>query len=386
MKRLAIIATHPVQYNVPWFRRLANETGIELCVFYTWHADDQVKYDPDFQRNIAWDIPLLEGYNCRLVAPQPTVSRKTFWNLNNDISGPIEAWGPDGILVMGWNYLSHLRAMRHFSGKIPIFFRGDSTLLDHHSGCRSTLRRMLLTQVYKYVDTAFFVGKNNYDYFRKFGVGPEQLCFAPHAVDNRKFSSDGNRYEEIATDWRSSLGIGKKNIVFLFAGKLIPKKSPDLLLAAFKTFSRLRAAELVFVGQGSWEEKLRSQAHGMSNVHFLPFQNQSKMPIVYRLGDVVCLPSAGPGETWGLAINEAMACGRSVIVSDKAGCARDLVADQQTGYVHKADSQTSLLEAMQKCQNRDELVSRGKACSQFIDTWSCDAIAKQIKNRFLSAA
>ena len=124
----------------------------------------------------------------------------------------------------------------------------------------------------------------------------------------------------------------------------------------------------------------------MSNVHFLPFQNQSKMPIVYRLGDVVCLPSAGPGETWGLAINEAMACGRSVIVSDKAGCARDLVADQQTGYVHKADSQTSLLEAMQKCQNRDELVSRGKACSQFIDTWSCDAIAKQIKNRFLSAA
>ena len=121
MKRLAIIATHPVQYNVPWFRRLASEPGIDACVFYTWHADGKAKYDPDFQKNIAWDIPLLEGYDHRLVAPQPSTPRKTFWKLKNGISGPIEEWGADGVLIMGWNYLSHLKAMRHFSGKVPVF-------------------------------------------------------------------------------------------------------------------------------------------------------------------------------------------------------------------------------------------------------------------------
>ncbi len=43
---------------------------------------------------------------------------------------------------------------------------------------------------------------------------------------------------------------------------------------------------------------------------FLDFQNQQKMPLVYRLCDIFVLPSMGPGETWGLAVNEAMACKR----------------------------------------------------------------------------
>ena len=386
MKRLAIIATHPVQYNAPWFRRLASEPGIEVCVFYTWHADKKAKYDPDFRQNIAWDIPLLEGYDHRLVAPQPSIPRKTFWKLNNDICGPIEAWGADGVLIMGWNYLSHLKAMRYFSGRVPVFFRGDSTLLDSHSRYRVKLRHLLLTQVYKYVDTAFFVGKNNHDYFVKFGIRPENLCFAPHAVDNEQFSSNAKRYESLAAEWRDSLGISEKSIVFLFAGKLIPKKSPGLLLAAFKQFLESHSADLVFVGQGAGEKSLRAQSWGMKNVHFLPFQNQSKMPVIYRLGDVACLPSAGPGETWGLMVNEAMASGRPVIVSDKVGCARDLVENQQTGFIHKAQCQRSLLSAMKKCENRDELVSKGSRCTEFIKSWSCEKIAKQIKDRFLSAA
>ena len=80
MKRLAIISTHPIQYNVPWFRRLAAQEGVEVCVFYTWHADEKAKYDPHFDREIAWDIPLLNGYDYHLVAPRPTVEQKTFWN------------------------------------------------------------------------------------------------------------------------------------------------------------------------------------------------------------------------------------------------------------------------------------------------------------------
>ena len=386
MKRLAVVCTHPIQYNVPWFRLLANQERLSVRTFYTWHANGQGAYDPDFDRKIAWDIPLLEGYDWELVAPRKSISRKCFWNINRNITDAISSWSADAVLVLGWNYYSHVHCMRYFSGKIPVYFRGDSTLLDSHTGYRSTLRHMLLTHIYKYVDTAFFVGKNNYDYFREFGMRPEQLCFAPHAVDNAQFSSNGTSYEKMAAEWRSKLGISDKNVVFLYAGKLIPKKSPDLLLAAFKKFSDTHAADLVFVGQGAWESKLKEQANGMTNIHFLPFQNQSKMPVVYRLGDVVCLPSAGPGETWGLAVNEAMASGRPVIVSDKVGCARDLVANQETGYVHKAQSQLSLLNVMQKCQDRDELGTKGKSCLQFIKPWSCEALAKQITNRLLAAA
>jgi glycosyltransferase involved in cell wall biosynthesis len=57
------------------------------------------------------------------------------------------------------------------------------------------------------------------------------------------------------------------------------------------------------------------------------------MPVVYRLGDIFVLPSIGPGETWGLAVNEAMACKRPAVVSTKCGCAPDLVTEKNTGWV-----------------------------------------------------
>jgi glycosyltransferase involved in cell wall biosynthesis len=61
------------------------------------------------------------------------------------------------------------------------------------------------------------------------------------------------------------------------------------------------------------------------------------MPIVYRLGNVFCLPSQGPGETWGLGVNEAMACGRPVIVSDQVGCAIDLIENGKMGYIFESN-------------------------------------------------
>ena len=384
MKRLAIIATHPVQYNVPWFRSLADETDIEVCVFYTWHADEQAKYDHEFKREIAWDIPLLEGYDYRLVAPRPTVEQKTFWNLHSDITGPIKAWGADGVLVMGWNYLSHLKAMRYFSGNIPVFFRGDSTLLDQRSALRSHIRKYFLRQVYSYVDAAFFVGANNYDYFQAHGMRENQLTFAPHAVDNQRFSSNAAAHEGEACRWRAALGIPPESVVYLFVGKLIDLKSPRLLLEAFQQLPQNNKPHLIYVGNGDCERELRKQSADTDNVHFIPFQNQSRMPVVYRLGDVLCLPSGS--ETWGLVVNEAMASGRSVIVSDQVGCARDLVANQQTGFIHKAQSQRSLLGAMQKCRNREELSFKGRRCLEFIESWSCETLAKKIKGEFLSAA
>jgi glycosyltransferase involved in cell wall biosynthesis len=72
------------------------------------------------------------------------------------------------------------------------------------------------------------------------------------------------------------------------------------------------------------------------------------MPLVYRLGDVFVLPSKGPSETWGLAINEAMACGRPVIVSDKCGAAADMIKDNENGFVFKAGDENDLYNCMEK--------------------------------------
>ncbi len=90
---------------------------------------------------------------------------------------------------------------------------------------------------------------------------------------------------------------------------------------------------LVLVGDGALGGEITKIAATSPNMfRILPFQNQTKMPIVYRVGDVLVLPSAR-NETWGLAVNEAIACGRRVLISDRVGCAPDVVRNRQIGDV-----------------------------------------------------
>jgi glycosyltransferase involved in cell wall biosynthesis len=232
--------------------------------------------------------------------------------------------------------------MRYFKGKIPVYFRGDSHLLDEKHGWRQILRRIFLRWVYSHVDTAFYVGTQNKAYFLKHGMKEKQLFFAPHAIDNARFADPEGIYEAQARKWRQEMGVSTGQKIILFCGKFENKKDPLLLLRVAKYMQDRKELVFLFVGNGHLESRLKEEAKAMQNVHFMDFQNQSRMPLVYRLGDVLVLPSRGPGETWGLAVNEAMACGRPVIVSDKVGCAVDLVKEGEDGFIFKAGNAPDL--------------------------------------------
>lgn len=327
--RLAIVTTHPIQYNAPWFRLLAQQSDIEVKVFYTWEASENVaKYDPGFGKVIAWDIPLLEGYEYTFVRniASDQGSHRYKGIDNPTLNKEIDAWGAQAILVFGWAYKSHLGCIRHFKNKIPVLFRGDSTLLDETGGIKQIIRRVLLRYVYSFIDYALYVGQNNKNYYLKHGINERQLVFVPHAIDNDRFAADENTFHEEAKRWKATIGIPENCFTILFAGKLEAKKNPEYLL---KLAKRLKDPDFrfVIVGNGEQEPMLKKAAENDNRIFFLDFQNQKKMPIIYRVGDVFVLPSKGPGETWGLAINEAMACGRPVITSTKTGGAIDMVAD-----------------------------------------------------------
>jgi glycosyltransferase involved in cell wall biosynthesis len=80
----------------------------------------------------------------------------------------------------------------------------------------------------------------------------------------------------------------------------------------------------------------------------LPFQNQSQMPFIYQKGDIFVLPSQGPGETWGLAINESMAAGCAVIAIDICGGAIELIEEGKNGYIFESNNEEDLVMKMQK--------------------------------------
>ncbi|MDF3079265.1 MAG: glycosyltransferase family 4 protein [Sphingobacteriaceae bacterium] len=239
--------------------------------------------------------------------------------------------------------------MKHFKGRIPIWFRGDSTLLDQKKGVQRLLRNLFLKWVYKGIDKALYVGEENKKYFKAMGFKDSQLAFMPHAVDNERFAEP--RQQE-AMALRSELGISPDEKVILFAGKLEAKKDPELLIDAFIELNA-PMVHLLIVGSGTFRERIRRKAKDNVKIHLLDFRNQSYMPVLYQACDIYCLPSKGPGETWGLAVNEAMASGRAVLVSDRVGCAADLVKPGKNGYVFRSGSDISLKENIQRMLSND---------------------------------
>jgi glycosyltransferase involved in cell wall biosynthesis len=381
VKRLAIITTHPIQYYAPIFRILDQRGNIAVKVFYTWEKDASL-FDKDFGKEIKWDIPLLEGYDHHFVSNSGNYGRG-FRSIRNPTLIPeIEDWAADAVLFFGWNYHSHLRAMRYFSGKIPVLFRGDSTLLNERPGLKRIARRLFLRWVYRHVDTALYVGLNNKDYFLAHGLKEEQLVFAPHAIDNDRFSDKDGKYEQEARRWKKELGIGEQDHIITFVGKLQDTKDPFLLLEAFRTFGH-PGWHLVYIGNGELESQLKEAAGKNKNIHFLSFQNQSRMPVVYRLGDIFCLPSKG--ETWGLAVNEAMACGRAVLLSDKCGCTADLLVEDRNGFAFASGNKADLVDKMTKLTAPDrDIRSMGLFSAELIRSWSYDQVAPAIERCLLN--
>ena len=386
MKKLAIISTHPIQYNAPIFKLLNERKKIEIKVFYTWGESVLFKkFDPGFKKEIKWDIPLLEGYEHTFVnntAKNP--GSHHFWGIKNpSLIHEIEFWQADCILVFGWRFYSHLKCIRYFKNKIPVYFRGDSTLLDtKDKPIINFFRHLLLKWVYKNVDKAFYVGKANKAYFKKFGLKENKLVFAPHAIDNFRFSND------FSISYKKTLGIPLDSIVILFAGKFESKKNPFLLLDAFHQIKN-KNVHLLFVGNGELENEIIDRINNknyqdQNRIHLLPFQNQSEMPSVYQSSDIFILPSSGPNETWGLSVNEAMAAGKAIIVSDKCGCHLDLIVDGLNGFVFKSNDKNSLIESMLQTIDKNKFISMGKESKRIISNWTFNTIAETFENTIIN--
>ena len=348
MRRLAIVLSHPVQYYSPWFRWLRAHTALEFKVFYLWEFGVTARRDPQFETTFQWDVDLLDGYDSEFVpnrARDPGTHR--FRGLDNpSLCARLAAWRPEAVLLFGYNWLSHQRALWWARRRgVALLFRGDSHLLGRPA--LPFTRRLLLKFLYRQFAAVTYVGAANRDYFRTLGVPDAKLFFAPHSVNAELFNPADPAVLAATDRLRGDLDLTGKRVV-LFAGKFHERKQPVELLSAFLSVAT-PADALVFVGDGAEKARLTALAatHPAAHVRFLPFANQTEMPARYLLANIFALPSRGGYETWGLAVNEAMHLGVPCLVSDLVGCQRDLVRPGETGWVFPADDQAALAAALQ---------------------------------------
>ena len=379
MRRVAVVASHPIQYQAPWFRALAGVC--DLTVFYCHRQDAAGQARAGFAEPFDWDVPLLDGYRSEWlpnVSPAPGVDR--FAGCDTPaIAERLAAGRFDACVVNGWylkSYLQTFRACRQQG--IPVVVRGDSQLKGPRSALKVAAKYLPYRWLMARMDAHLFVGDANRAYLRHYGVASDRMFFAPHFVETARFARQARRaHDEGEVDrLRSSWHVSPTTTVFLFAGKFIDKKRPsDLIDAVAQVRSRGGDVHAVFVGSGPDAEALRWRARELcAPVTFDGFQNQSRIAAWYAAADCLVLPSDGR-ETWGLVVNEAMAAGRPAIVSDEVGCAPDLIDEGQTGYTFSVGDVGALADRMIKatalCSTR---VSETRAAVRArIAGYSCEA-------------
>jgi glycosyltransferase involved in cell wall biosynthesis len=344
---------------------LAKNSNYTIKVVYTLGDNLYSAVDNGFGIRENWNIDLLSGYDYDFIEnTSRNPSSITYLGIKNpSLIERIKEYKADGIIVYGWKHQSHFSVLNYFHGKVPVIFRGDSTTLDDCSGfsLRSYFRFVLLQLVYRKVDYVLSPGTASDQYFLKSGFKQNQIIRAEHAIDNERFMSMSETEEKELLNLKSSFSIKENQVVFLFAGKFIAKKNPLLLIEAFQKLKKIKDnVRLLLVGNGILEKQIKEHINRLplqisSSITVLPFQDQRQMKLLYRVANVFVLPSKS--ETWGLSVNEALACGTPVIVSDKCGSSKDLVKHEENGLVFKSDDCQDLIQKMERICN-DEFRKR----------------------------
>ena len=371
--KLAVLASHPVQYKAPLFKKIALETEIDLMVYYCWKGGAEERYDPGFGIPVKWDTQLLNGYHYKFLnnlSPRPGASK--IGHINPGIIKEIKINHYDAIWVNGYTsvtaWFAFLIAL--ISGT-PIIFRGEADLHNRRSLGKRFVKRLVLTPLFRLLDAFLYSCTSNYNYYRHYGVPKDKLFFCPSAIDNDWYWEQERCLQNRNDDKKSTLEISSTAFVILFVGKLIPRKRPLDLLLSFEQLEQENDIALIYVGEGPEREKLEKYVlkNRIKDVYFTGFQNQSQIPAYYSIGDVFVHPSERDPSP--KVLNEALAMGLPVVVSSEVGTAVDLVQVGCNGYTFPVGEQRELVEAIRLVMENPTRASKLGACSREIASkWS----------------
>lgn len=362
--KLALLTTHPIQYHAGWFRGLSDSAGVDLQVFYCHQATPKEQAAAGFGVEFQWDVSLTNGYSHRFlnnVAQAPRVN--SFSGLDTpEIKSIIANEQFDAVLINGWHYKSAWQAMRAcWKTRTPVMVRSDSHLHSLRSSAKKTAKWPFYRWFIPRLDACLAAGQWSTEYFLYYGAKRDRVFTVPHVIDTDHFRNAAEALTGQRELIRQSWNLAGDATVFLFAGKFIELKRPfDFIKAIAVANDRGRRVVGLMVGDGPERERCQRYAE-VNNVPvtFAGFLNQSEMIKAYVASDVLILPS--DSETWGLVVNEAMACGCPCIVADSVGCNPDMIMNAVTGFTFPRGDVSALAALIEAVANDPDNLTKMKA-------------------------
>jgi glycosyltransferase involved in cell wall biosynthesis len=340
---LLIFDSHPVQYKAPVYRRLAQLRPGSFRVVYATDVTARGHHDREFGEKVAWDTPLLEGYDHLVLRNERGTPFTGFRSLSGrGVLALLRRERPRAALLSQFLYAFDLAAwLGCVALRIPIWIRQETQ--DEafvRPAWKSAVRDLIYRAAYAPVTHAFAFGVLNREHLVRHGIAPERISLAHYATPEPPGIDEAQRVSG-RTSVRKRFGIAPEETLLLFSGKFIDKKNPGLLLAAFGLLPaddrpRFR---VLFIGAGPLEPELRTQAAAFpGRVDFAGFVNQSEIASFYAAADILVLPSRRAGETWGLVVNEALQAGCGVVMTDAVGCHPEFGAWERVRVIAEGDA------------------------------------------------
>ena len=375
--RLAIVVSHPIQYYVPLYRKLAGDPDIELKVYYFSDLSIRGGFDEGFGGEVRWNIDLMSGYDSEFVGKHYAT---------NDVAGfmtsavPGIAWKIlggryDVVLVNGYALAGNLLAL--IAAKLTgarVLTRSDSNAELLGDRPQRLPKRLYVKAFFAACNAMLVSGRRNREFYRYWGVPDRKLISAPFSVDNDRFREASTLTDDARRALRASWGCTDDRPVMVFASKFLARKQPGLTILAASRLARDGVpVHLVMAGSGEQDRELRdlAAAHPEVSVHFAGFVNQAEMPALLGASDVFLFPSTG--EPWGLIVNEAMAAGLPVVVGERCGCVPDLVIEGGNGFLVGDGDLDGLTGAMRQLATDPAMRARmGRASRDIIAQWGLD--------------
>lgn len=373
--RLLLICSHAVQYASPVFRVMAHHPRLETEVAYCSLQGAQGGVDPEFGREVKWDVPLLDGYSWK-EAPNRSLRPgfgRFFGLLNPGLWRMVRKGRYDAVVIYtGYRYASFWIALAaaKFSGA-KVIFGTDATTMQLRDGAKLKLwlKPRMLSRIYKFADSTWSASVAGKEFVRSLGVPAGKIGIVPLVVDNDWWLARACETNRVAA--RGKWGVPDRAPVVLCCAKLQPWKRPQDVLRAFAR-AAVPDSHLIFAGDGPLANSLEQESAQVGlrgRVHFLGFQNQSAMPDNYCAADLFVL--ASEYDACPAAVCESMLCGVPVAISDEIRGRRELIDAGETGYIFHCGDVDALAEIMRRAlADLPRLKRMGQSARQKMDTCS----------------
>lgn len=289
-------------------------------------------------------------------------------------------WKPAAVAVPGWSAPEALAAIMWCrSHRVPALLMSESSAIDApRRATAEALKRFIVRQC----TAAVVGGRLHRDYAFQLGVPSERIFLGYDVVDNDYFTT---RADSIRKAPRSPHAESLPSNYFLGVCRFIDKKNIDGLIAAYADYcasaSVCRPWSLVLVGDGYLKDALDSQAKSLGvsdKVHLIGFKQYGDLPAYYA--SARAFVHASKVEQWGLVVNEAMASGLPVIVSNRCGCAPDLVEEGSNGWTFNPDDRAQLSSLLRTAHHQEQSLSvMAEQGRQRIAHWSPGLFAQSVR-------